>query len=179
HALCSHPTPPAFDGAEDRNGCRHHDEIRFWVDYLTPGSADWIVDDMGTSGGLPSDAKFVILGDLNCDPIDGDARTEALQTLLAHPRVQDVAPRSLGGPEQRLKQFGANMQQQGDAGLDTADFDDTVGVGPGNLRVDYVLPSRGLRVMASGVNWPLSHEPLTRLVDASDHRLVWVAFAAK
>ena len=24
HALCSHPTPPAFDGEEDRNGCRYN-----------------------------------------------------------------------------------------------------------------------------------------------------------
>ena len=38
HLLASHPTPPAFDGAEDRNGRRNHDEIRFWSDYLTRGS---------------------------------------------------------------------------------------------------------------------------------------------
>ncbi|MDQ3106173.1 MAG: GAF domain-containing protein, partial [Actinomycetota bacterium] len=29
HALVSHPTPPVFDGTEDRNGKRNHDEIRF------------------------------------------------------------------------------------------------------------------------------------------------------
>ena len=34
HLLASHPTPPAFDGPEDRNGRRNHDEIRFWSDYL-------------------------------------------------------------------------------------------------------------------------------------------------
>ena len=39
HLLASHPTPPAFDGAEDRNGRRNHDEIRFWNDYLTPADA--------------------------------------------------------------------------------------------------------------------------------------------
>ncbi len=32
HLLISHPTPPAFDGPEDRNGLRNHDEIRFWSD---------------------------------------------------------------------------------------------------------------------------------------------------
>ena len=37
HLLISHPTPPAFDGPEDRNGKRNHDEIRFWRDYLTAG----------------------------------------------------------------------------------------------------------------------------------------------
>jgi len=28
HILASHPTPPVFDGVEDRNGRRNHDEIR-------------------------------------------------------------------------------------------------------------------------------------------------------
>lgn len=34
HFLVAHPTPPVFDGAEDRNGCRNHDEIRFFADYI-------------------------------------------------------------------------------------------------------------------------------------------------
>ena len=34
HILASHPTPPVFDGPEDRNGKRNHDEIRFWFDYI-------------------------------------------------------------------------------------------------------------------------------------------------
>ena len=37
HFLVSHPTPPVFDGPEDRNGRRNFDEIRFWADYITPG----------------------------------------------------------------------------------------------------------------------------------------------
>jgi hypothetical protein len=179
HALCSHPTPPAFDGLEDRNGCRNHDEIRFWVDYLTPGKNEWIVDDGGLSGGLFEHERFVILGDLNCDPMDGDARREAIQALLAHGRVQDVEPRSLGGTQQRLEQFLINMQHEGDPGLDTGDFEDQIGKGPGNLRVDYVLPSQGLRVLASGVFWPLKHEPLLKLAEVSDHRLVWLEFALR
>ena len=69
HALCSHPTPPVFDGDEDRNGRRNHDEIRFWADYLD--GADWIVDDGGARGGLAPDALFVLLGDLNADPRRG------------------------------------------------------------------------------------------------------------
>ncbi len=177
HLLCSHPTPPAFDGPEDRNGCRNHDEIRFWVDYLTPQKAAWIVDDAGKKGGLALGEEFVILGDLNCDPVDGDSRRAAMVALLSHERVQDVAPSSEGGVEQKLKQFGVNMQHQGDAGLDTGDFDDEVGSGPGNLRVDYVLPSAGLAVFGQGVFWPKAHEPRLRLAEASDHRMVWVQFA--
>ena len=37
HFLVSHPTPPVFDGAEDRNGRRNLDEIRFWADYVVAG----------------------------------------------------------------------------------------------------------------------------------------------
>jgi endonuclease/exonuclease/phosphatase family metal-dependent hydrolase len=176
HVLCSHPTPPAFDGPEDRNGCRNHDEIRFWVDYLTPGKADWIVDDAGRAGGLAEAEPFVLMGDLNCDPADGDARRGALLQLLAHPRVQDALPRSSGGEEQSKKQWGSNAGHNGEAALDTADFDDEQG--PGNLRVDYVLPSRNLRAVESGVFWPRAFEPGAALVTASDHRLVFVDVAA-
>ena len=179
HALCSHPTPPAFDGEEDRNGCRNHDEIRFWVDYLTEGRSAWIVDDAGVAGGLAAGRSFVVLGDLNCDPVDGDARRGALRALLSHPRVQDPEPKSLGGPEQKLKQFGVNMQHQGDPGVDTGDFADAPGEGPGNLRVDYVLPSRDLAVAGGAVFWPRAFEQTLKLAEASDHRLVWVEFARR
>ncbi len=174
HALCSHPTPPVFDGPEDRNGRRNHDEIRFWVDYLTPERAGWIVDDAGGRGGLPADAHFVVMGDLNCDPADGDARREAIAALLGHPRVQDPQPKGRGGLEARDHDFGVNGAHRGDPALDTGDFEDAPGKGPGNLRLDYVLPSRTLQVLNGGVFWPPRREPLHGLVGASDHRLVWV-----
>ncbi|MBL8736743.1 MAG: endonuclease/exonuclease/phosphatase family protein [Planctomycetes bacterium] len=184
HVLCSHPTPPVFDGPEDRNGCRNHDEIRFWVDYLTPGADGWIVDDAGRRGGLSAEVAFVLLGDLNCDPVDGDARRAALQALLAHPRVQDPAPRSGGGPDAALQQFGRNAQHEGDPAFDTGDFPDgpdpaQPGHGPGNLRVDYVLPARTLQVAQGGVFWPRSFEGLHAFASVSDHRLVWVDVVAR
>lgn len=174
HALCSHPTPPVFDGPEDRNGRRNHDEIRFWVDYLTPERANWITDDMGKTGGLAQDQHFVVLGDLNCDPADGDSRREALLQLLAHPRVRDLQPQSKGSGIAAKKQWGLNSGHQGDANLDTADFDDDPGKGPGNLRVDYVLPSRSLLTAGQAVFWPAGGTLLALATDASDHRLVWV-----
>ncbi|MEY4673202.1 MAG: hypothetical protein RL148_986 [Planctomycetota bacterium] len=174
HALCSHPTPPAFDGPEDRNGRRNHDEIRFWVDYLTPGAGEWIVDDKGTAGGLDPAAHFVVLGDLNCDPADGDARRDAMLALLAHPRVHDLQPKSTGADVIAKKQWGVNATHRGDPLLDTADFDDEPGKGPGNLRVDYALPSRSLELLGSSVFWPAPGQPGAKLVEVSDHRLVWV-----
>ncbi len=52
HILASHPTPPSFDGAEDRNGKRNHDEIRFWKDYISDSSNQYIYDDKGVKGGF-------------------------------------------------------------------------------------------------------------------------------
>ena len=55
--------------------------------------------------------------------------------------------------------------------------------GPDNLRVDYVLPSRNLKLLDVVVFWPLPTDPLFRLVGVfpfptSDHRLVWVDLRA-
>ena len=50
HILASHPTPPVFDGPEDRNGKRNADEIRFWGEYVWNRGNDWIVDDLGQRG---------------------------------------------------------------------------------------------------------------------------------
>ena len=177
HLLCSHPTPPVFDGPEDRNGCRNHDEIRFWVDYLTPSKSDWIVDDKGARGGLAENADFVLLGDLNCDPVDGEGQRDALLALLAHPRVRDPQPRSEGAVEEKTVEWGANATQKGDPAFDTGDFEDVPGKGPGNLRVDYVLLSRTLDAAGQAVFWPRDFMAASRLVEASDHLLVWVDVA--
>ncbi|WP_205710824.1 endonuclease/exonuclease/phosphatase family protein [Isoptericola sp. BMS4] len=177
HVLASHPTPPTFDGPEDRNGRRNHDEIRFWADYVQPGArSSYVYDDEGGRGGLEPGARFVILGDQNADPHDGDSYDAAIDQLLDHPRITDPAPTSDGAVEAAALQGGANGEHTGDPALDTADFADTA---PGNLRADYVLPSKHLRVRDSGVFWPTTDDPLSRLTGtypfpSSDHRLVWV-----
>ena len=50
HALVSHPTPPVFDGEEDRNGTRNADEIRLWAEFIAGEDPGWIVDDAGVCG---------------------------------------------------------------------------------------------------------------------------------
>jgi Endonuclease/Exonuclease/phosphatase family len=178
HTLVSHPTPPVFDGPEDRNGTRNHDEIRLWSDYVLPSRSGYIYDDRGGRGGLKPGARFVIMGDQNADPFDGDSVAGAAQQLLENPRVNtSLTPTSQGGPEQAALQGGANLTHRGDPAFDTADFVDVPG--PGNLRADYVLPSKNLRILDAAVFWPLSSDPLFRLVGVfpfptSDHRLVWV-----
>lgn len=164
HVLVSHPTPPTFDGAEDRNGKRNFDEIRFWRDYISdPSKSSYIYDDKGNKGGLSSDASFVIMGDQNASPDEGNAITEGIRSLLAHPRINsDPAPASKGGAQHSPNNAFAKNH--------TAFW---------RMRADYVLPSgKGLQVLDSGVFWPAKGEPLAELVEkresSSDHRLVWL-----
>jgi hypothetical protein len=180
----SHPTPPVFDGPEDRNGRRNFDEIRFWADYISPGERSaYIYDDRGAYGGLQPGARFVIMGDQNSDPLDGDSIPGAIQQLLDHGRVNtSLTPSSEGAVEQAALQGGANLSHRSEPRFDTADFADSA---PGNLRADYVLPSVNLQMADAQVFWPRTNDPLFPLVGvftpglpggfpSSDHRLVWV-----
>jgi Endonuclease/Exonuclease/phosphatase family len=186
HFLVSHPTPPVFDGAEDRNGRRNFDEIRFWADYISPAQSGYIYDDNGVSGGLRPGEMFVIAGDENSDPLDGDSIPDAIQQLLDHPLVNTRStPESAGAVEASILQGGANLTHRSDPRFDTADFADTT---PGNLHADYVLPRKNLQIVNSGVFWPVQADPLFRLTGVfdfaqwgpvggfptSDHRSVWV-----
>ncbi|MCA9148871.1 MAG: endonuclease/exonuclease/phosphatase family protein, partial [Planctomycetales bacterium] len=146
HVLASHPTPPVFDGAEDRNGRRNHDEIRIWADYISPEKSGYLQDDAGKQGGLAATDSFVILGDMNADPTRGDSVDGAIKQLTEHPRIKSVVP---------LGASGSDL---------TATF---------NLRVDYVLPSSDLTTVRTEVFWPERTDPLSALLSASDHRMVW------
>lgn len=140
-------TAPVFDGPEDRNGRRNHDEIAFWATHLP-------------------DAPFVLAGNANLDPQDGDGRHAAIRNLLADPRLTDPQPRSDGA------KAAADADQIGDPALDTADWPDGE---PGNLRVTYVLPSAGLSVTDTGVFWPAPGQDLSQAAaTASPHKLVWI-----
>lgn len=150
-------TPPVFDGPEDRNGLRNRDELRLWTAVLD-----------GMYGAVADD--FVVVGNSNVDPFDGEGLPEAMRDFLADPRLQDPQPASAGAAQ------AADTGQQGDPALDTADWNDS---GPGNLRVSYVLPSASLRITDSGVFWPASEDPKAALLGddglaAGPHRLVWV-----
>lgn len=163
HVLASHPTPPAFDGAEKRNKIRNHDEIRFWTDYISGSNNDYIYDDKGVHGGIADNSSFVIMGDQNASPDEGSGIADGIRSLLASPKVQgEDAPSSKGGQEYSPNNpFAKNH---------TAFF---------RLRADYVLPSRsGLKVVNKGIFWPAKGEPMYDLVEkresSSDHRMVWL-----
>lgn len=83
--LAWHAAPPVFDGPEDLNGRRNHDETAFWGAYFD-----------GTLPFPPPEGPFVLLGDANLDPLAGDGRRAAMASLLDHPALQDPAPVSPG-----------------------------------------------------------------------------------
>ena len=165
HILASHPTPPVFDGPENRNGRRNHDEIRFWGEYLD--GADWIVDDEGVRGGA-SDAPVVLMGDLNADPIYGDSHGNPIGTWIFNsPRINGYfVPRSFVS----LESGGRKLRPEA-----TSDF---------GLRVDYVLPSKGLLVLRGGIvrgetDLPMQLGFTDQVLDSiqydvSDHFPVWI-----
>lgn len=155
HFLAFHATTPVFDGPEDQNGRRNHDEVTFWRLYLE-----------GLLPFAPPAWPVVVLGDANLDPVDGEGRRAAISALLNNSRLQDPIPESQGGVA------AANQHHAGDPSSDTVDWRDPV---PGNLRVDYVLPDAALKVVAAGVFWPAPGEAMAETVAAaSRHRLVWV-----
>ncbi|WP_120631653.1 endonuclease/exonuclease/phosphatase family protein [Ruegeria sp. EL01] len=140
-----HASPPVFDGPEDRNGLRNRDEIRLWSLLMN-----------GDLGPMP-EARFVVAGDANLDPDQGDGRKDAIRSLLANPHLQDP-------------------QQRGAAGALTTVHWKAVG----QMRVDYVLPSVDLKVVDAGVFWPAPGTDLRDSAEsASRHRLVWVDVTAR
>ena len=170
HFWISHPTPPGFDGDEDRNGRRNFDEVKFWVEYLADQPA--LVDDAGDVGGYRADAPFVIAGDLNASSQESTSiydGTTAIGQLLAQTGIEDTGP--------YLVSRGALEAQPGAAAGPPAFPERATAVFRGGVRVDYLLPSRGIAVRAGGVFWPSSEEDPDghRLAEtASDHRLVWL-----
>jgi endonuclease/exonuclease/phosphatase family metal-dependent hydrolase len=149
HALISHPTPPAFDGPEMRNKHRNRDEIKLIRSYID--GDDSLYDDDGVRGGLDPDASFVVLGDLNADPVDGSSLGNPIRSYLmsSNRLATDAEPRSCVGLEQLDE-------------MDTSSF---------RLRVDYVLPSVDCEILDAGV-W--RHGALSDEGFASDHFPVWV-----
>jgi hypothetical protein len=149
--LAYYASPPVFDGPEDRNGRRNHDETAFWLRLL--------------EGNLPMPPPvppFVLLGQPNLDPQDGEGLNDAIRDLLAHRLLQDPAPR--GGNSH------IDAGHTGDPALDTALYANL-----GGLRVEEILPSAGLVVVASGVMWPPDTDPMAGvLAAASRHRPLWV-----
>ncbi|WP_417723302.1 endonuclease/exonuclease/phosphatase family protein [Salipiger sp.] len=90
-------------------------------------------------GGIaaPPEPPFVLFGDANLDPLRGDGLRDAMRTILGDARLRDPLP-----------------------GRPTALWEEV-----GEMRVSYVLPSAGLRILSAGVLPPVGEEA---------HRMVMV-----
>lgn len=151
--MAFHAAPPVFDAFADHNARRNHDEAAFWTHYLDGAFAP------------PPAQSFVIAGGSNMDPKDSAGRPSAMRALLSDPRLQDPKPQGGGHHD-------PTPGHQGDPALDTARWPPP---GPGNLRVEYILPSADLSVLDAKVIWPEPDDPLSEVaVQASRHFLVRV-----
>ncbi len=129
------------------------------------------------AAGWRAGASFVIAGDQNSDPVDGDSVPGAIQQLLDHPRVTDPRPasqRRQGGvraagrrqPRARGQPALRHRRLRGHPARQPA----------GRLRAALHATSR---CVGAGVFWPVQANPLSRLTGtfpfpSSDHRSVWV-----
>lgn len=168
HLLLSHPTPPVFDGPEDRNGRRNFDEIKFWKHYLDNSRA--LHDDNGIVGGLLPRANFAIIGDLNAAPnnevvYDG---VSAIAQLFRHHRVQESGSfMTSDGARQGIKSGAPDYFEQA-----TTEFRKGM-----KRRIDYILPSRSIQIKSGGVYWPAQKKSAAMhkvAMQASDHRMIWL-----
>lgn len=168
HLFLSHPTPPSFDGDEDRNGRRNFDEIKFWVHYLADNQE--LYDDKNISGGFNGENSFLIAGDLNAS-MHSDSRYDdmvAIDQLLNHPKINDTG-------EWLVSKGGWEGREEGPPDYwerNTAKFGKDY-----RMRIDYLLPSQNIQIVDGGVYWPGSVEDENghHLAEtASDHRLIWL-----
>ena len=134
---------------------------------------DYLLEAARKSGGriVPFCTVNLLAGEDAALPHDGDSLLGAMDPLLGSVWIHQAAPpSSAGGVEDSALEGGINATHRGNPAFDTADFR----APPGNLRVDYGLPSANMELLTSGVYWPTRDDPLALLLGASDHRLVYV-----
>lgn len=143
------------------------DDIRTVVSDYVSGSAWYLTDDAGRSGGLTPGADAIVAG---APLAEADEPTEALGTLLDSAPLQDPEPQAV--TEVPISQrFGSSGGSDETATRYVPDDQD--------YRASLVLPSSSLTVSNSGIFWPGDGEEGHALVDPSSRyalqdRLVWV-----
>ncbi|MGR5173639.1 endonuclease/exonuclease/phosphatase family protein [Vibrio owensii] len=176
HLLMSHPTPPVFDPG--KNKVQNGAEVEFWHHYVQ--GKEYFYDDAGNKGGLTEGAKFVMMGDQNLDPLDGDGFSDIMQAFHNDPLVNqevmngELYPTSFGAAEHAVDSSSTHPIPNR--------ITSTFGLG-----VDYAMPSANLNVVDSGVYWAASYEEGRKLFNddrigkygngkdvSSDHRMIWI-----
>lgn len=165
HLVVTHLSSPRELGVEQAESARHRDQLQFVQDYLGQGGdANYIEDDAGRAGGLERAANFVLLGQLNSDPLEGSAQHRALHEI--------------GAPGEFISE-GASSFFRDRRDQDSTAVTDLRPHRTDGQRLNYVLSKRGASsVLDSGVFWPTENSERAALVPESDasglsYRLVW------
>lgn len=143
------------------------EDIRTVISDYIAGSAWYLTDDAGRSGGLGPEADAIVAG----APVATAAEpSEALETLMDSDRLQDPQPEPI---------TEVPMDQRSEAQGQTDRTATRHVPGDRDRRASLVLPGSGLEVSNSGIFWPAEGEDGFALVDpSSSHslqdRLVWV-----
>lgn len=162
HVVLLHPMTSGF---HPMNPYRNHDELR--------ALQLWLAGELDAPGWepLPEDAMFVLIGDWNVDPEDGDGDRASLPQVLSSPRVVTHFPEGEGGTKgvnPRRNTFLSGCGRE----------DGTLPWNPQNkmqMQLDYMLPSTTIgQPTESGIFWPTyPSEDWNLACRASDHRLMW------
>ncbi len=185
HVVACHPTPPVFDGKERRNLRRNADELRFVSDIIE--NAAYLVDDAGQTGGLGEEDTFVVMGDLNADPTNGDGDKKVIQGLLTHPSIKPLITQTASPENNHLPRHIPTSDGAIESLAGSNTKHKSRATHARGLRLDYVLPSNDLVAVDGGVFWPSSSSDTYRFISdnsgrvvssaSSDHRLVWLDLA--
>ena len=155
-----HPVSPAFDPI---NPYRNHDELR--------GLSLFIRGELPGVEPLPTDARFVIIGDLNADPEDGDTVEGAIQQILELPNVVAYYPAGFGtgGTNGRHNTYVSGCGQGRPITDPPSRF---------QMQLDYILPSSTIGSPLDGAVFFANYETQQADFDlgcrASDHRLLYI-----
>jgi hypothetical protein len=160
HLVLLHTVSPAFDPI---NPYRNYDELRglkLFLDGQLPGVEP-----------LPPEAKFIVIGDLNADPDDGDGLSGAIQQVLEHPSLVAWMPEGAGTKGNNGK-YNTYLSGCGnDDGMIPPD--PTLKF---QMQLDYMLPSSTVGQPLGGEiffpDFETDKDAYDLACNASDHRLL-------
>ena len=162
YMVMHHPVAPAFEAI---NPYRHFDELqglKLFLDGKLPGVEP-----------LPAGAKFVLIGDLNADPEDGDSLDGGIEPILSHPALNVFFP-SGAGTKGKNGQYNTYLSGCGKDDGSTVDDPTT----KFQMQLDYVLPSKTFGAAKVGEvffpDFQAQKADFQLACKASDHRLVYV-----
>lgn len=179
HVLMCHAVVPVFDATNDE---RNFDTLRFIADYIA-GQAVYAVPD----GGIQPGDRFVLIGDLNADPEDGDSLPGAVQQITSLSRVNPNFPEGDGLDTNGVPPDSTSYNT-GSSNFTRNTFKSGIGntsAGGFQLQLDYILPSWTLPLAIAEAGQTNRHvfwdqigtADWTLQRTASDHHFVWTDLA--